>query len=246
MTAVLRADPQPAAGIRAFARFIAWPRSRTYPVERQYPCMPGRPRTDRLLSKTEMKDLLEVPAAERREAGSNTPCSSFSTTPGHASPKRRSRGRRSANRTTRRRASARQHPRQGRKTPTVSAVAPDRSRAHRALAGTGSRGAVFLSRQRRAYTRFGVYRLVERSAARVPSLAGRRITPHTIRHTSACHLPGRHRSNTIRAWLVMPASIRNQHHALDHGDEWRSAMPPSPDRIARGEQTRDDAFLAAL
>ena len=40
--------------------------------------------------------------------------------------------------------------------------------------------AVFLSRQHRPYTRFGVYRLVERCAARVPSLAGRKITPHVI------------------------------------------------------------------
>ena len=62
--------------------------------------------------------------------------------------------------------------------------------------------AVFLSQRRRPYTRFGVYRLVERSAARVPPLTGRRITPHTIRHTSACHLL--HAGvdlNTIRAWL---------------------------------------------
>ena len=56
--------------------------------------------------------------------------------------------------------------------------------------------------QRRPYTRFGVYRLVERCAARVPSLAARRITPHTIRHTSACHLlQAGVDLNTIRAWL---------------------------------------------
>ena len=62
--------------------------------------------------------------------------------------------------------------------------------------------AVFLSRQRRPYTRFGIYRLVERSAARVPSLATRKITPHTIRHTSACHLlQAGIDLNTIRAWL---------------------------------------------
>ena len=62
--------------------------------------------------------------------------------------------------------------------------------------------AVFLSRQHRPYTRFGVYRLVERCAARVPSLAGRTVTPHTIRHTSACHLlQAGVDLNTIRAWL---------------------------------------------
>ena len=32
------------------------------------------------------------------------------------------------------------------------------------------------------YTRFGVYRLVERCAARVPALKGRKITPHVVRH----------------------------------------------------------------
>ena len=62
--------------------------------------------------------------------------------------------------------------------------------------------AVFLSRRQRPYTRFGVYRLVERCAARVPSLAGRKITPHVIRHTSACHLlQAGVDLNTIRAWL---------------------------------------------
>ena len=47
---------------------------------------------------------------------------------------------------------------------------------------------VFISRHRRPYTRFGVYRLVERCAAHVPSLADRAITPHVVRHSSACHL----------------------------------------------------------
>ena len=62
--------------------------------------------------------------------------------------------------------------------------------------------AVFLSRQHRPYTRFGVYRLVERCAARVPSLAGRKITPHVIRHSSACQLlQAGVDLNTIRAWL---------------------------------------------
>lgn len=61
---------------------------------------------------------------------------------------------------------------------------------------------VFLSRHRKRYTRFGVYRLVERCAARVPTLAARSITPHVIRHTSACHLlQAGVDLNTIRAWL---------------------------------------------
>lgn len=65
---------------------------------------------------------------------------------------------------------------------------------------------VFLNRCGRPITRFGIHALVERSAARavkkVPSLAAKRVSPHTIRHTTATHLL---RSgvdlNTIRAWL---------------------------------------------
>ena len=61
---------------------------------------------------------------------------------------------------------------------------------------------VFLSRYRRPYTRFGVYRVVERCAAKLPSLAGRKITPHVLRHTCACSLVRAGVDiNTIRAWL---------------------------------------------
>jgi site-specific recombinase XerD len=65
---------------------------------------------------------------------------------------------------------------------------------------------VFLNRRGQPLTRFGVHALVERYAAAVaesmPSVAGKRVSPHTIRHTTATHLL---RSgvdiNTIRAWL---------------------------------------------
>lgn len=61
---------------------------------------------------------------------------------------------------------------------------------------------VFVSRLGMQFTRFGVYRLIERCAARVPELAGRTITPHVIRHTTACHLVlAGVDINTIRAWL---------------------------------------------
>jgi len=68
--------------------------------------------------------------------------------------------------------------------------------------GSAGDDVVFLSRYRRPFTRFGVYRLVERCAARVPALEGRKITPHVVRHTSACHLLRAGVDlNTIRAWL---------------------------------------------
>src|SRR5207247_10518246 len=72
--------------------------------------------------------------------------------------------------------------------------------------GRGASAQVFLNRCGRPSTRFGIHTLVERSVARavrkVPSLATKRVSPHTIRHTTATHLL---RSgvdiNTIRAWL---------------------------------------------
>lgn len=61
---------------------------------------------------------------------------------------------------------------------------------------------VFVSRLGTPFTRFGVYHLIERCAAKVPELAGRTITPHVIRHTTACHLVlAGVDINTIRAWL---------------------------------------------
>ena len=70
------------------------------------------------------------------------------------------------------------------------------------IQGREAGDAVFVSRQRRPYTRFGVYRLVERCAGGVQTLAGRKVTPHVVRHTSACHLlQAGVDLNTIRAWL---------------------------------------------
>jgi site-specific recombinase XerD len=61
---------------------------------------------------------------------------------------------------------------------------------------------VFVSRLGTQFTRFGVYRHIERCAAGVPELAARTITPHVIRHTTACHLVlAGVDINTIRAWL---------------------------------------------
>ena len=55
-------------------------------------------------------------------------------------------------------------------------------------------------------TRFGIHRVVSvygRAAGkRVDSMQGRRISPHTIRHTTAVHLLRAGVDiNTIRAWL---------------------------------------------
>ncbi len=118
--------------------------------------------------------------------------------------------------------------------------------------GRDARDAVFLSRQRRPYTRFGVYRLVERSAARVPSLAARKITPHTIRHTSACHLlQAGVDLNTIRAWLGH-ASLNTTNIYAEIDIEMKAkalalcdAAEPGPDRPWKTSK-RLMTFLAAL
>lgn len=72
--------------------------------------------------------------------------------------------------------------------------------------GRSSQERVFLNRCGQPMTRFGVYAMVERTALRaqeaMPSLATKRVSPHSIRHTLATHLL---RSgveiNTVRAWL---------------------------------------------
>ena len=69
-------------------------------------------------------------------------------------------------------------------------------------AGRAKDEPVFLSRYGSAYTRFGIYRLVERCAAAVPELAGKKTTPHSLRHTAACSLVRAGVDlNTVRAWL---------------------------------------------
>jgi site-specific recombinase XerD len=65
---------------------------------------------------------------------------------------------------------------------------------------------VFLNRRGQPITRFGIHTLVERSGVRasvhVASLATKRVSPHTIRHTTATHLLRAGVDiNTIRAWL---------------------------------------------
>jgi integrase/recombinase XerD len=65
---------------------------------------------------------------------------------------------------------------------------------------------IFLNRCGRPMTRFGIHTLVERYArkarVKMPSLSNKRVSPHTIRHTTASHLlRGGVDLNTIRAWL---------------------------------------------
>lgn len=65
---------------------------------------------------------------------------------------------------------------------------------------------VFLTRLLQPYTRVGIYELVKRYGQRaalvMPSIAGKQVSPHIIRHTTATHLLRAGVDiNTIRGWL---------------------------------------------
>ena len=65
---------------------------------------------------------------------------------------------------------------------------------------------VFLNRRKQPMTRFGIHTMVVRYAKQItqqlPSIGKKRVSPHTIRHTTATHLLRAGVDiNTIRAWL---------------------------------------------
>lgn len=113
---------------------------------------------------------------------------------------------------------------------------------------------VFLNRLGQAITRHGIHSMlrnhVRTAATSHPSLLGRRISPHTIRHTTATHLL---RSgvdiNTIRAWLghvsidttniYAEVDLQRKAEVLAHSNALRTN--PSDDK-----HWRDDPSLMAF
>lgn len=76
----------------------------------------------------------------------------------------------------------------------------------RLIEGRPEKDRVFLNRHGEPLTRFGVYALVRvcatEAAKRLPSLLSKRVSPHTLRHTTATHLLRAGVDiNTIRSWL---------------------------------------------
>jgi integrase/recombinase XerD len=74
------------------------------------------------------------------------------------------------------------------------------------VAARDKNDAVFLNRVNQPLTRFGIHRVVTQYARlaskALPTLAPKRVSPHTIRHTTAVHLLRAGVDiNTIRAWL---------------------------------------------
>ena len=111
---------------------------------------------------------------------------------------------------------------------------------------------VFLNRCGRPITRFGIHTLVERCAARaakqVPSLAAKRVSPHTIRHTTATHLL---RSgvdiNTIRAWLGhVSLTTTNVYAEVDLEMKAKALAGCEVEDPSRGKPWREDAGLMAF
>jgi integrase/recombinase XerD len=91
--------------------------------------------------------------------------------------------------------------------PRMCPLWPETSKALKCLVGNRDPNSpVFVNRRNEPITRFGIHRLVRHYAAlaskSVPSLIGKRVSPHTIRHTTAVHLLRAGVDiNTIRAWL---------------------------------------------
>jgi len=117
---------------------------------------------------------------------------------------------------------------------------------------------VFLNRLGQSITRYGIHAIVrkylKRACASCPSLLRKRVSPHTIRHTTATHLL---RSgvdiNTIRAWLGhVSLETTNLYAEVDLERKAQALAQCNALQVASRNRTRwrDDpsliAFLRAL
>ena len=118
--------------------------------------------------------------------------------------------------------------------------------------GRAAGDAVFLNRLGRPITRSGMRQMVVRCAGRAPSLAARKVSPHTLRHTAATHLL---RSgvdlNTIRAWLGHASLDTTTVYAeIDLATKAKAIALYDADEPAPTQPVRDDkgamAFLRSL
>jgi site-specific recombinase XerD len=113
---------------------------------------------------------------------------------------------------------------------------------------------LFLNCRGEPLTRYGVHTLVERYIAKlrysVPSLQGKRISPHVIRHTTASHLlQAGVDINTIRAWLGhVSLATTNIYAETDLATKKRAlatlARGSAPRAVGRWNQPDVMAFLA--
>lgn len=119
---------------------------------------------------------------------------------------------------------------------------------------------VFLNRNGQPLTRFGIHTIVERHVNKIseqmPSLKTKRVSPHTIRHTTATHLLRAGVDiNTIRAWLghvsinttniYAEVDLEMKAKALAHCEVQKSTVSPTPVKPWR-ENEELMAFLHTL
>jgi site-specific recombinase XerD len=119
------------------------------------------------------------------------------------------------------------------------------------VAGRAPTAHVFLNRCGAPLTRFGIHTMVERYAHKVGALKTKRVSPHTIRHTTATHLLRAGVDiNTIRAWLghvsinttniYAEVDLEMKAKALAHCEvQGREALPT-------GKRWREDVDLLAF
>ena len=117
-----------------------------------------------------------------------------------------------------------------------------------------SSGSVFLNHRDCPITRFGIHAMVERNVlkalSRSPSMERKRVSPHSIRHTSATHLLRAGVDiNTIRGWLghvslettniYAEVDFETSNRGKTVGGARRSGRPEAPSDIAI-ERLNDD------
>jgi integrase/recombinase XerD len=125
----------------------------------------------------------------------------------------------------------------------------------------GSETPVFLNVRGQPLTRYGIYAVVERvvarAATRMPSLNTKRVSPHSVRHTTAVHLLRAGVDiNTIRAWLGhVSLETTNRYAEIDLEMKAKALAAcaitgthrPGDRPVAAGRKPQDlMAFLASL
>ena len=108
---------------------------------------------------------------------------------------------------------------------------------------------VFLNRYGRPITRFGVYDLVTRYVRRavcpMPSLATKKVSPHTIRRSTATHLlRGGVDINTVRDWLGhVSVDTTNIYARIDLETKAKAIAHCEPERTKAGKHWSEDKGL---
>ena len=120
---------------------------------------------------------------------------------------------------------------------------------HPLIRGRDTSDRLFINRYGEPMTRFGIHALVTRhaeaAAGKISSLKTKRISPHTIRHTTATHLLRAGVDlNTIRAWLGhVSVDTTNIYAETDLAMKAKALAACDPGGGRRRKKWRDDPKL---